>query len=226
MPPALAIAERDGLSGRDLLVALAAGCEVTTRVGLGLDYPEFRKRGWHGPGVIGPFGAAAAVGRLLEARCRHDGESVRARGQPGRRHVRGVGHADGQVPSMPRRAVGADGGAARAAGFPRHARISHREGRRPLQHVQQRRKTGGRDRRTRRALGARADRAAPVAFRIDHPGSHHGDVRSRRRAPRRSRRACARSASRSRRPRTTCTAISSATRASSTRCFQRTMRPR
>ena len=65
MPPALAVAERDALSGRDLLVALAAGCEVTTRVGLGLDFPEFRRRGWHGPGVIGPFGAAAAVGRLL-----------------------------------------------------------------------------------------------------------------------------------------------------------------
>jgi 2-methylcitrate dehydratase PrpD len=38
---------------------------VTTRVGLGLDYPKFRARGWHGPGVIGPFGAAAAVGSLL-----------------------------------------------------------------------------------------------------------------------------------------------------------------
>jgi len=65
VPPALAIAERDGLSGRDLLVALTAGIETTTRVGVGLDYPEFRRRGWHGPGVIGPFGAAAAVGRLL-----------------------------------------------------------------------------------------------------------------------------------------------------------------
>src|ERR1051326_5099579 len=64
IPPALAIAERDGLSGRDLLVALAAGCEVTTRVGLGVDYPAFRAKGWHGPGVLGPFGAAAAVGRL------------------------------------------------------------------------------------------------------------------------------------------------------------------
>src|SRR5436190_10639978 len=64
VPPALAIAERDGLSGRDLLVALAAGFEAATRVGIGLDYPEFRRRGWHGPGVIGPFGAAAAVGRL------------------------------------------------------------------------------------------------------------------------------------------------------------------
>jgi 2-methylcitrate dehydratase PrpD len=65
MPPALAIAERDGLSGRDLLVAIAIGCEVTTRIGLGLDFAEARKRGWHGPGVIGPFGSAAAVGRLL-----------------------------------------------------------------------------------------------------------------------------------------------------------------
>lgn len=65
VPPALAIAERDALSGRDLLVALAAGSEVTTRIGVSLDFPEFRKRGWHGPGVIGPFGAAAAVGRLL-----------------------------------------------------------------------------------------------------------------------------------------------------------------
>ncbi|HEY7243721.1 MAG TPA: MmgE/PrpD family protein [Xanthobacteraceae bacterium] len=64
VPPALAIAERDGLSGRDLLVAIAAGCEVTTRIGLGVDYPAFRARGWHGPGVLGPFGAAAAVGRL------------------------------------------------------------------------------------------------------------------------------------------------------------------
>ena len=64
IPPALAIAERDGLSGRDLLVALAAGCEVTTRVGLGSNYPAARAKGWHGPGVFGPFGAAAAVGRL------------------------------------------------------------------------------------------------------------------------------------------------------------------
>jgi 2-methylcitrate dehydratase PrpD len=66
VPPALAIAERDELSGRDLLVAIAAGCEVTTRIGLGLDYAKFRARGWHGPGIIGPFGAAAAIGSLLD----------------------------------------------------------------------------------------------------------------------------------------------------------------
>jgi 2-methylcitrate dehydratase PrpD len=65
VPPALAIAERDALPGRDLLVALAAGFEVTTRIGIGLDFAAFRARGWHGPGILGPFGAAAAVGRLL-----------------------------------------------------------------------------------------------------------------------------------------------------------------
>src|SRR5262250_785261 len=72
VPPALAIAERDGLSGRELLVALAAGFEVTTRIGIGVDFPEFRAKGWHGPGVFGPFGAAAAVGKLL----RFDAETM------------------------------------------------------------------------------------------------------------------------------------------------------
>src|SRR5262249_34193406 len=65
VPPALAIAERDALTGRELLVSLAAGCEVMTRIAVGIDYPAFRARGWHGPGVFGPFGGAAAVGRLL-----------------------------------------------------------------------------------------------------------------------------------------------------------------
>jgi 2-methylcitrate dehydratase PrpD len=72
VPPALVIAEREGLSGRDLLVAIAVGSEVTTRIGIGLDYPVFRARGWHGPGIIGPFGAAAAVGSLL----RFDAETM------------------------------------------------------------------------------------------------------------------------------------------------------
>ena len=64
-PPALAIAERDSASGRDLLAALAAGLEMTTRIGISLNPPAFRAHGWHGPGVIGTFGSAAAAGRLL-----------------------------------------------------------------------------------------------------------------------------------------------------------------
>jgi len=62
--PALAIAERDDASGRDLLVALVAGFETAVRIAAGVDYGSFRKAGWHGPGTIGPFGSAAAVGRL------------------------------------------------------------------------------------------------------------------------------------------------------------------
>jgi len=65
VPPALLIAERDNASGRDLLVALAAGFEVTTRIGVASDYPAFRARGYHGPGVFGAFGSAAATGRLI-----------------------------------------------------------------------------------------------------------------------------------------------------------------
>lgn len=65
VPPALAVAEQQGSSGEDFLAALAAGMEVATRVALGVNYPEFRRRGWHSPGVIGPFGGAAAAGRLL-----------------------------------------------------------------------------------------------------------------------------------------------------------------
>jgi len=64
VPPALLIAERDGKSGRDLIAALAVGLEVTTRVGIGSNYPALRARGFHGPGVFGPFGAAASVGSL------------------------------------------------------------------------------------------------------------------------------------------------------------------
>lgn len=65
VPPALAIAERDGATGADALRALVAGLEVATRIARGLRYAEFRKRGWHAPGVVGPFGGAAAIASLL-----------------------------------------------------------------------------------------------------------------------------------------------------------------
>jgi 2-methylcitrate dehydratase PrpD len=65
VPPALAVAEQRGASGRDLLVAVAAGLEAVVRVGRGMRYPSMRARGWHSPGVIGPFGGASAVAWLL-----------------------------------------------------------------------------------------------------------------------------------------------------------------
>lgn len=64
VPPALAIAEQEGASGRDLLMSIAVGSEVAVRVASGLNYALAGPAGWHMPGIVGPFGAAAAVGRL------------------------------------------------------------------------------------------------------------------------------------------------------------------
>ena len=64
VPPALAVAERDRLDGRALLAAIAIGAEVAVRVADGIDYTVAGPRGWHMPGIVGPFGAAAAVGNL------------------------------------------------------------------------------------------------------------------------------------------------------------------
>jgi 2-methylcitrate dehydratase PrpD len=65
VPPALAIAGRQGSSGEELLVAIAAGCELTARIGVGLNYPAFHARGWNTSGVAGVFGAAVSAGKLL-----------------------------------------------------------------------------------------------------------------------------------------------------------------
>lgn len=65
VPPALAIAEQNRLDGKALLVAIAIGAEVAVRVADAIDYSVAGPRGWHFPGIVGPFGGAAAVGRLL-----------------------------------------------------------------------------------------------------------------------------------------------------------------
>jgi 2-methylcitrate dehydratase PrpD len=65
VPPALALAERESASGQALLAAIAVGSEVAVRVAAGINYAVAGPRGWHMPGIVGPFGAAAAVGRLL-----------------------------------------------------------------------------------------------------------------------------------------------------------------
>lgn len=65
VPVVLAAAQATGASGRDVLAAMAIGVETTLRVALALDDEAYRARRWHNPGVAGPFGAAAAAGRLL-----------------------------------------------------------------------------------------------------------------------------------------------------------------
>ena len=63
IPAALAVAERDGISGAELLAAIVAGYEVAIRAGeaLGPSHYHF----WHTTGTLGVFGAAAAAGKLL-----------------------------------------------------------------------------------------------------------------------------------------------------------------
>jgi len=65
VPPVIALAEDRGSSGADALRAVISGLEVVTRLARGFDYPEFRRRGWHSPGVVGPLGAAAASASVL-----------------------------------------------------------------------------------------------------------------------------------------------------------------
>ncbi|MET7397979.1 MmgE/PrpD family protein [Dactylosporangium sp. NPDC005572] len=66
VPVVLAVGEEVGAPGDRVLTALAAGLEVTARLGRALDYRAFRATGWHAPGILGPFGAAAAAAVLLD----------------------------------------------------------------------------------------------------------------------------------------------------------------
>jgi 2-methylcitrate dehydratase PrpD len=63
LPAALAVSERERFDGALFLTALALGFEVSARIArtaVGLE----TVRGFHNPGTQGPFGAAAAVGKL------------------------------------------------------------------------------------------------------------------------------------------------------------------
>ncbi len=63
IPAALAMAEREGASGRELLTAIVTGYEVAVRAGeaMGPSHYHF----WHTTGTCGTFGAAAAAGKVL-----------------------------------------------------------------------------------------------------------------------------------------------------------------
>lgn len=63
VPAALAVAERVGASGRDLLAAVVAGYEVMVRVGAALGAEHYYQ--FHNTSTAGGFGAAAAAGWLL-----------------------------------------------------------------------------------------------------------------------------------------------------------------
>jgi len=65
IPALLALAQaRGGVSGKDLITALAVGCDLVCRIGLCLTAP-MEKRGWYPPPMFGAYGAAAVSSRLL-----------------------------------------------------------------------------------------------------------------------------------------------------------------
>ena len=68
VPAALAIGEVEDTDGESLLTAIAAGLEATTRLCNALNYPAFRARGWHSPGVAGAIGASITTGLLAGLR--------------------------------------------------------------------------------------------------------------------------------------------------------------
>jgi 2-methylcitrate dehydratase PrpD len=61
IPAAFALAEAGGTSGRNLLTAIVAGYEILIRVGRGIAASAMYDRGYHGPGLLGAFGAASAA---------------------------------------------------------------------------------------------------------------------------------------------------------------------
>lgn len=62
--PALAIAEEVQASGKQILLAVIAACEVMFRIGAATLHSS-EKKGFHAPGLTGPFGSAIATGILL-----------------------------------------------------------------------------------------------------------------------------------------------------------------
>jgi 2-methylcitrate dehydratase PrpD len=63
IPAALAMAEREGASGQELLTAIVMGYEVAIRAGEAMGQSHYQY--WHTTGTCGTFGAAAAAGKIL-----------------------------------------------------------------------------------------------------------------------------------------------------------------
>ena len=62
-PAALAMCEQHNLTGKDLILAMVAGYEITARVGMAVMPTHYRY--WHSTATNGTFGAAAAAAKAL-----------------------------------------------------------------------------------------------------------------------------------------------------------------
>jgi 2-methylcitrate dehydratase PrpD len=64
IPALLSMAEYKKMRGKDLITAFVLGFEVGTRIGLALG-KTYYELGWHATSVLGRFGSAVGVGKLL-----------------------------------------------------------------------------------------------------------------------------------------------------------------
>jgi len=65
IPAAMALGEKEKISGKDLITAVVVGHEASLRIGLGVSH-SLLKRGHHPPPAIGPFGAAALAAKIYD----------------------------------------------------------------------------------------------------------------------------------------------------------------
>jgi 2-methylcitrate dehydratase PrpD len=63
-PAALALAERENATIKDLIESMVVGYETMIRIARVMN-PSHLRKGFHSTGTVGPFGAAAACGKLL-----------------------------------------------------------------------------------------------------------------------------------------------------------------
>jgi len=66
IPAALAIGERKGVNGKDLITSIVIGYEVGARIGMAVCSDVLLARGFHPTGVIGVFGSTAAASKILK----------------------------------------------------------------------------------------------------------------------------------------------------------------
>jgi aconitate decarboxylase len=71
LPVAMALAEANGFTGREIIAAVAKGMELQGRIQYAADEFEPEKLRFHPPGVAGVMGAAATAGALLKLDERH-----------------------------------------------------------------------------------------------------------------------------------------------------------
>ena len=64
IPAALALAEKLGATGRELITSVVLGYEIATRVAMAADSNLLLKKGFHSTGVCGVFGSTVATAKI------------------------------------------------------------------------------------------------------------------------------------------------------------------